>query len=98
MNLCDKCHAEIPTLARRLKLLNQELWRVGLDFYPTLSHALNIIERVIKEHGFNELNGVILATGNIDGSHHEEVGEGKWITISWHRFESGRYEVTAYVN
>lgn len=34
----------------------------------------------------------------LDGRKHVEIGEGKWLSMSWHRMESGRYEVVAYVN
>lgn len=33
-----------------------------------------------------------------DGSVHEQVGDNTWFTMTWHRMESGRFEIVAYVS
>lgn len=35
---------------------------------------------------------------HLHGTNVLAVREGKWLSLSWHRMESGRYEIVAYVN
>lgn len=97
MTLCTNCKAQIPTMARRLMRLNSELHQIGLEYHNTLGGSLVRVYDALRAHGFIEPEvGYTLPhpSGNILA----EVGEGKWLTLSYHRMESGRYEIVAYVN
>jgi hypothetical protein len=96
---CETCNAKIPTLHTRLMRVNSELWELSRDYYTTLAYPLGAIERILSKHGFaiSDSPDVAICAG-VDGRRHTEVGDGKWLSLTWHRMESGRYEVVAYVN
>lgn len=99
--LCYECGAKIPTLESRLRRVNAELYQLGLEYHDTLSYSLNAADRILLKHGFQETyrdtTPPVILTG-LEGKQHSDVGEGKYLTLAWHRMESGRYEVVAYVN
>lgn len=95
--LCENCKTKIPTLKTRLVRVNDELFEAGKIYWDTMSEALRVIENALTRHGF------ALPEGNeylqvINFRCHTEVGEGKYLTATFYRMESGRYEVIAYVN
>jgi hypothetical protein len=97
---CETCKAKIPTLHTRLVRVNADLYQLGLEYRDTLSYSLNAIDRILLANGFVITSGSIelaICTG-INGQRHIEVGEGKWLSLSWYRLDSGRYEIVAYVN
>ena len=93
----ETCKAKIPTLHTRSLRVNSELYQLGLEYHDTLSWSLNAIDRVLLKYNFNTTDGMINNSG-IDGKLHQEVGEGKWLTLSWHVMDSGRYEIVSYLN
>jgi len=97
--ICSNCSQLVPIakMATRLRKVNSELYQLGLEFHDTLSYSLNTIDRILTKHGFATPSAEPIFSG-LEGRLHQEVGEGKWLTVSWHRFDTGRYEVTAYVN
>jgi hypothetical protein len=97
MTLCTECKAKIPTLTTRLRRVNSELQLVGLEYPETLGAGLVRVYDILRLQGFTEPE-VGYTLPQPDGRIHAEVGEGKWLSVSWHRMESGRYEVVAYVN
>ena len=90
---CETCKAKLPTLHTRLLRVNSELHQLGLSYWDYL--PVYQVDSALTNHGFAATD--LWQAGN-DGRHHEEVGEGKWLSVSWHKMESGRYEVVAYVN
>ena len=73
---------------------NDELYTLGRSYHEGL--ALNEIDRILHTNGFAGMEPGIYC--GRDGQVHEQVGTRTWITLVWHKMESGRYEVIAYVN
>lgn len=93
--LCENCKEKLPTVFKRQLRVNSELYQLGLE-YNTLGHFLYTTDRVLVKHGFNEMQTFIQPgpTGHV----HQEVGDGKWLSLSWYKMPSGRFEFVAYVN
>jgi hypothetical protein len=55
------------------------------------------IANILTKYGFNteELHGIYVGR---EGRVHDQVGPNTWIVITWHKMESGRYEVGSYVS
>ena len=58
--------------------------------------ALTEIDEALTVNGFNTLEPAIYC--GRDGSVHEQVGERTWLVMQWHKMETGKYEVNAYVS
>lgn len=97
MTLCSECKAKIPTLQTRQLRVNSGLHQLGLEYPDTLGAGLVRVYDTLRLHGFTEPE-VGHTLSQSDGRIHAEVGDGKWLSLSWHRMESGRYEIVAYVN
>jgi hypothetical protein len=57
---------------------------------------LDAMNAVLEEHGFNTLEPAIYC--GREGQHHEQVGAHTWLTFTWYKMESGRYELVAYLS
>ncbi len=97
MTLCTECKTKILTLPARLKRVNEALHTVGRQYWTLLGDAMREIDTSLSFHGFADMANGTEETGT-EHSTHMNVGEGKWLHISWHRMDSGRYKVVAYVN
>jgi hypothetical protein len=78
-----------------LSRVNEQLWHLGLNYWVSI--PLNTVNSILEESGLLPLVDACLLLGH-DGTIHEQVAPDAWLTLSWHRMESGRYEVVAYVN
>lgn len=96
MAQCENCKTKIPTMVTRLHNLNCALAN-GRQYFDTLGAGLLFVYDTLRRFGFQEPD-VEYSITQPDGRLHLEIGEGKWVTASWHRMESGRFEVVAYVN
>ena len=92
---CTDCQARIPSLKARLNRVNGILADLGRRYHDYL--PVFQIDTALIESGFEPLDATVSFLG-CEGRTHEPVGEDKWISISWHRMDSGRWEVVAYVN
>lgn len=88
--------------ARRVELLqtkadckrvNEALWKMGRIYYESV--PLVEIASLLRANGF-EFNDVI-ATAD-EGRLTRPVGRDKWLSLSYFKMPSGRFEVVAYVN
>ena len=95
MPICEKCQETLPTLSTRLRKVNYELWTLGFKYHRLL--PVNEIDSTLERYGFH-VSSVWRFRGGDEAKVHEEVGEGKWLSFSAHRMESGNWEVVAYVN
>jgi hypothetical protein len=95
MAQCETCKANLPSVAKRTKSVNDSLWRLGLTYYEFV--PLMAVNAVLERNGFSWDNQPGFM-GGASGRIHTEVGDGKWLTLSWYKMESGRYELVAYVN
>jgi hypothetical protein len=69
-----------------------------LQLLPVYADGLQLeaMNAVLQEHGFSELESAIYC--GREGQHHEQVGAHTWLTFTWHKMESGRYELVAYLS
>jgi hypothetical protein len=95
MTLCSNCQAKLPTLAARLSRANAELWQLGHTYYLTV--PFDTIDGILSRNGFRTTRDTEETVSHTNGLH-AYVGESKWLHINWHKMESGRWEVVAYVN
>ena len=72
-------------------ILSEMFTNVYTDGVP-----LDRVNDALRCRGFDELESMILC-GRV-GSIHEPVGRNRWLSLTWHKMESGRYEVVAYVS
>jgi hypothetical protein len=93
MTLCSNCQAKIPTLQTRVKRVNNALHNLGLSYHEARFRVLDSINSILEDNGFRVLNWNI-----VSDRMESEIGEDKWIAISFYRMESGRWEVVAYIN
>ena len=82
------------TLTRDTRHVNDFLHELGRA--SQVSIPLDRIDEVLTACGFDSLKPRILC--GRDGSIHEPVGRNRWLALQWHKHESGRYEVNAYVS
>ena len=76
------------------KRVNESLYRLGLTYWECI--PLSCIDNILTEEGFRETEPAIYC--GREGTSHERVGDHTWFTMTWHKMESGKYEVTAYVS
>jgi hypothetical protein len=97
---CDTCKAKIPTLRTRLSRVNSELHQLGLTYQENMGDAFRRIDSALLRHGFADTNFTEVNADIDAASFHTCVSSdtASWLHVTWHRMESGRYEVVAYVN
>jgi len=88
---CERCRAELGTMAARLNKVNASLHNLGLTYHTSL--PVYQIDSILVDNGFVATDWTGVSTRL-----HQEVGDGKWLSIVCHRMESGNWEVVAYVN
>ena len=94
--LCDKCKAELPGIASRLRRVNDALASLP-TYHASLGSGLVWVYDILRREGFTEPEvGYSLPTN--EGRIHAEVGSGKWLTVTWYKMPSGTVEIVAYVN
>ena len=75
-------------------MVNNTLHDLGTRYHDGL--PITEIDAALVEGGFAQTEPAIYC--GRDGSCHQQVGGRTWLSLSWHKMESGRYEITAYVN
>ena len=96
MSICEQCQAKIPTLTTRKRRANEAFHNLGTELWTSIPYIG--IDAILLSNGFAIPTYEHLEAVGGDTRVHTEVGEGLWLTMSWYRHESGRYEITAYVN
>ena len=76
------------------KRANEKLADLSRRYHDGL--ALVEITAVLASEGFTNPEPAIYC--GRDGQSHEQVGPRTWITLAWHKMESGRYEITTYLS
>ena len=85
-------NAQQERIARRL--VNDRLHSLGLVYHVSL--PISDIDNILGTYGFDETEPAIYC--GRDGRCSQQVGAYTWLHLSWHKMESGRYEVVAYVS
>ena len=93
--ICTECKAKVPSLRTRVSRVNAALAAIGSIYYHSLGNAVYEIDTALVNNGFAamEWDGTVYGdTRRVN----EEVGEGKYLTVSLTRMEvTGRWEVVA---
>jgi hypothetical protein len=89
MTLCTNCQSKIPSLRARKQAVNADLHKLGLIYHNVI--PMCSINMILNDHGF-------LADSQFHFSNYVDGREGLWLSASFYRMESGRWEVVAYVN
>jgi hypothetical protein len=77
-----------------MRAVNHKLYKLGQSYHVGL--PLHTVTNWLIEEGFTGISDGIYC--GADGSTHEQVGPHTWLLFSWHKMESGRYEVVAYLS
>ena len=81
--------------AKSRRLANHALHALTFNCYHD-GLPISTIDRILIQYGFDPLEEAIYC--GRDGMVHEQVGARTWISLTWHKMESGRYEVVAYLS
>ena len=76
------------------KVVNDALYELGRIYHDSL--PITTIDGILQGAGLNETEPAIYC--GREGSSNEQVGEHSYLSLSWYRMGSGRFEVTAYVS
>jgi len=74
--------------------VNNALNTLGRLYHDGL--PIDRVDDILTAHGFEPTQPAIYC--GRDGRVTERVGERSYLTLTWHKMPSGRYEVVAYVN
>jgi hypothetical protein len=84
------------TIERRARTLaNRALHTLTFNRYHD-GLALSEIDAILMNNGFTGLEDAVYC--GRDGQCHEQVGRRTWVTLCWHKMESGRYEIVVYLS
>jgi hypothetical protein len=78
---------------RARKAVNHKLADVSRTYHVGL--PIGVIADWLAEEGFELRDGIYCGE---DGRIHEQVGPHTWLSLTWHKMESGRYEIVAYLS
>jgi hypothetical protein len=81
-------------IATARKRANEQFRALGVIYHVRLPIAS--IDEILIQNGFTPTEPAIYC--GRDGRSHEQVGPNTWLSLTWHKMDSGRYEVTAYVS
>jgi len=76
------------------KQANEALFLMGKKYWD--GTPITKIDEILYRAGFNVTEEAIYC--GREGRSQEFVGENTWISLSWYKMPSGRYEITAYVS
>lgn len=82
-------------MRKDLKWVNRVLSEMNHNTYHD-GVPLDRVNDALRAHGFDELEAMWVC--GREGRLNEPVGREKYLTLTWYKMESGRYEVVAYVS
>lgn len=86
---------ETKAKLRRAQIeVNSRLYDLGKVYHAYI--PVYEIDSILVDNGFEATEPAIYC--GADGKDHQEVGHGKYLSLAWHKMESGRYEIVAYLN
>jgi hypothetical protein len=74
--------------------VNRHLYELGRTYHASV--PLDTVSTLLETYGFNPLEAMLLC--GREGHLHEPVGHDKWVSMTWYKMESGRYEIVAYLS
>jgi hypothetical protein len=91
----DTLMSDAAQLRKDTRWVNKVLGEMNHNQYHD-SVPLDRVNDALRAHGFDELEPMILC--GREGTLHQSVGRSRWLSLTWYKMESGRYEVVAYVS
>ena len=79
---------------RARREVNAHLSDMGARYHDGI--PVQEIDGILCQHGFNATEPAIYC--GREGRAHEQVGEKTWLSLTWFKMPSGRYEIVAYVS
>jgi hypothetical protein len=65
-----------------------------ITYMPWIPLAL--FDVILTDNGFQTLEGAIYC--GREGQVNEQVGPKSWLTFTWYKMESGKYEIVSYIH
>jgi hypothetical protein len=81
--------------AKHRKQANNDFYEMSRVYHQSI--PLSDIIEILVRHGFDPEGVHGIYTGR-DGSSHDQVGDKTWMSMTWHRMDSGRWEVNIYLS
>jgi hypothetical protein len=81
-------------LKRDTSAVNDALYGMGRTSHDSV--PLDTVNELLTHYGFDALDAMLLC--GREGRLHEAVGRNRWLALTWYKYETGRYEVVAYVS
>ena len=90
---CAKCTCKKTEVTRRHQV--NKCLAIGIPTY-TDGLPISTINSLLMAHEFNPMEPAIYCgeSGNV----HEQVGDKTWISLTWYKMESGKYEIVVYLS
>jgi hypothetical protein len=84
---------DAKTETRQRSRVNRELQQLPIynDGLP-----ISLIDDILTKHGFNATEPAIYC--GREGTSNAQVGDRTYLSLTWYKMESGRYEVVTYVS
>lgn len=79
---------------RAQKKVNDGLYKIGLKYWEYI--PVFEIDSLLIENGFDATEAGLYCGES--GRSEEQVGIHKYLHLTWHKMESGRFEIVAYLN
>ena len=86
-------HKLITAEATRRRRVNGRLH--GLPIYHPFI-PIEFFDEILESNDFQPLEGAIYC--GREGQVNEQVGPRTWLTFTWYKMDTGRYEIVAYVH
>ena len=94
----DTVSSVAPLVTAKMEVKMRDRVNAELSLLPIYADGLQLeeIDTILQSNGFNGLEAAIYC--GADGASHEQVGPRTYFKMTWHKMESGRYELVAYVS
>ena len=84
---------DTKTERKARNLVNRELHGIG-NYHPFI--PVETIDTILVKHGFHAMEEAIYC--GREGRCSELIGDYSYISLTWYKMESGKYEIVSYVS
>ena len=84
---------DTKTERKAQKQVNNDLAKIG-NYHDGI--PISLIDSVLERHGFNGMEPAIYC--GREGNFIEKVGDKTFLSVTWYKMESGKYEIVSYVS
>jgi len=83
--------------SRRLKASREMQDFLKNKYFKSIGSAVQGIGEILTKYNFDPVDLFGIYTGE-SGKTHDKVGENTWIVLTWHKMESGNFEIVSYLS